>query len=86
MSDGNAAIELTGGYGEKWESLGDIAPAHRADLDGWRDCQKDSPTESPFAHESIWACSDRPWYQVPGHSLSGLPILSGRTFEGDDYE
>lgn len=85
MNDG-MTIELTGANGEKWECLGDITQAQRADLAGWRDCQKDSPCESPFAHESIWAGGDRPWYQVPGHSLSGLPLLSGRTFERIDYE
>lgn len=86
MNDGTAAIELTGTDGEKWECLGDIAPAQRADLAGWRDCQKGSPSESPFVHESIWAGSDRPWYQVPGHSMSGLPLSSGKTYEGTDYE
>lgn len=85
MSDG-MAIELTGAAGEKLECLGDIAPVQSADLDGWRDCQKDSPCESPFARESIWVDGDRPWYQVPGHSLSGLPLLSGITNEGTDYE
>ena len=86
MGDGNAAIELTGSDGEKWECFGSISQAQGIDLARWRDCQKDSPSESPFAHESIWACSDRPWYQVPGHSMSGLPLSSGKTFEGDDYE
>ena len=86
MNESHAAIEVTGAGGEKWECLGDIAPAQRADLDGWRDCQKDSPCESPFARESIWVDDDRPWYQVPGHSLSGLPLSSSKTFEGTDYE
>ena len=86
MGDGNSAIELTGADGEKWECLGDIVSAQGADLAGWRDCQKDSQSESPFARGSIWVDSDRPWYQVPGHSLSGLPLLSGRTFERIDYE
>lgn len=86
MSDGNAAIELTGADGEKYECLGDIAPVQSADLDRWRDCQKDSSNESLFAHESIWADGNRPWYQVPGHSMSGLPLSSGKTFEGDDYK
>lgn len=85
--DDMAPIELTGADGEKWECLGDNAPAQRAGLDGWRDCQKDSSSESPFARECVWADGgDRPWYQAPGHSLSGLPLLSGKTFEGDDYE
>lgn len=81
-----SALELTGADGEKWECLGDIVPAQSADLDGWRDCQKDSPSESPFAREHVWADSDRPWYQVPGHSLSGLPLSTGITIEGTDYE
>lgn len=80
------AIELTGADGEKCECLGDITAAHGADLDGWHACQKDSPVESPFAREQVWAGSDRPWYQVPGHSLSGLPLSSGLTNEGTDYE
>ncbi|MGO5417083.1 hypothetical protein [Collinsella sp. LCP19S3_B11] len=79
-------IELTGANGEKWEFLGDIVPAQRADLAGWRDCQKDSLSESQFARECVWADGCRPWYQVPGHSLSGLPLLSGKTIEGTDYE
>lgn len=85
MNDGTV-IELTGADGEKWECLGDIAPAQRAALAGWRDCQKDSSSESPFAREHVWADGDRPWYQVPGHSLSGLPLSSGITNEGTDYE
>lgn len=85
MNDG-MAIELTGADGEKYECLGDVAPVKSIDLDGWRACQKDSPGESPFAREYVWADSDRPWYQVPGHSLSGLPLLSGKTIEGIDYE
>lgn len=85
MNDG-MAIDLTGADGEKYECLGDAAPVKSIDLDGWRDCQKDSSSESPFACEHVWADSARPWYQVPGHSLSGLPLSSGKTFEGDDYE
>lgn len=85
MNDG-IAIELTGADGEKWECLGDIAPAQIADLAGWSDCQKDSQSESPFAYECAWSDSDRPWYQAPGHSLSGLPLSSGITNEGTDYE
>ena len=86
MNDG-MAIELAGADGEKWECLGDITAAHGADLDGWRDCKKGSPGESQFARECVYAGSDRPWYQVPGHSLSGLPLSLGKTFEGDDdYE
>lgn len=85
--DDTASIELTGADGEKWECLGDIAPTQSADLDGWRDCQKDTPVESPFARSCAWATvDDRPWYQVPGQSLSGLPLSSGKTFEGTDYE
>lgn len=85
MNDG-MAIELTGADGEKWECLGDVAPFKSIDLAGWCDRQKDSPSEIPFAREHVWAGSDRPWYQAPGYSLSGLPLLSGKTFEGDDYE
>lgn len=85
MNDG-MAIELTGADGEKYECLGDVAPVKSIDLDGWRACQKDSPGESPFAREHVWADGDRPWYQVPGHSLSGLPLLSGKTIEGTDCE
>lgn len=84
--DDMAPIELTGGDGEKYECLGDVAPVKSIDLYGWRDRQKDSPGESPFAREYVWAYGDRPWYQVPGHSLSGLPLSSGKTFEGTDYE
>lgn len=86
MGDVNSPVELTGANGEKWKCLGDIASAQRADLAGWRDCQKDSPGNSPFTRECVWAGGDRPWYQVPGHSLSGLPLLSGKTIEGTDYE
>jgi hypothetical protein len=85
MNDG-MVIELAGADGEKWECLGDIPPAQRADLDGWRNCQKDSTSESPFASESIWADGGRPWYQMPGHSMSGLPLSTGKTLEGIDYE
>lgn len=85
MNDG-MAIELTGANGEKWECIGDITQAKSIDLARWRDCQKDSPVESPFARECVWADDDRPWYQVPGHSLSGLPLSSSKTFEGTDYE
>lgn len=85
MNDG-MVIELAGADGEKWECLGDIPPAQRDDLSGWHDCQKDSPVESPFVRECPWAGSDRPWCQVPGHSLSGLPLSSSKTFEGTDYE
>ncbi len=86
MNDG-MAIELTGADGEKYECLGDVAPVKSIDLDGWRACQKDSPGENPFARECVFADGgDRPWYQVPGHSLSGLPLSSGKTFERTDYE
>lgn len=85
MNDG-MTIELTGANGEKWECLGDITQTKSIDLARWRDCQKDSSSESTFAREYVWAGSDRPWYQVPGHSLSGLPLSSSKTFEGTDYE
>lgn len=85
MNDG-MAIELTGADGEKYECLGDVAPVKSIDLDGWRDYRKDSPGNSPFARECVLAAGNRPWYQVPGHSLSGLPLSSGITNEGTDYE
>lgn len=85
MNDG-MTIELTGADGEKYECLGDITQAKSIDLARWRDCQKDSSSESTFARECVWADGDRPWYQVPGHSLSGLPLSSGITNEGTDYE
>lgn len=81
-----ATIELTGADGEKYEFLGDITQAQSIDLACWRDCQKDSPSESPSARECVWADGDRPWYQVPGRSMSGLPLSSGKTFDGTDYE
>lgn len=86
MNESHAAIELTGANGEKYECLGDITQTQSIDLAGWRDCKKDSPSKSPFAHEYVWAESDRPWYQVPGHSLSGLPLSSGKTTVRTDYE
>ena len=86
MNDG-MAIELTGADGEKYECLGDITQAQSSDLAGWCASQKDSPFESPFARECVFADGgDRSWYQVPGHSLSGLPLSSGKTIEGTDYE
>lgn len=69
-----------------------IAAASGRDLDGWAIRQKETLERdrsggcSPFAREYVWAGSDRPWYQVPGHSLSGLPLSSSKTIEGTDYE
>lgn len=86
MNDG-MTIELTGADGEKYECLGDITQAQSIDLAGWRECRKDSPDKSPFARECVWATvDDRPWYQMPGHSLSGLPLSSGKTTVRTDYE
>lgn len=93
MNESHAAIEVTGADGEKWEyQRTSVATVTTADLDGWAIRQKEtlrrdrSDDRSPFAREYVWADSDRPWYQVPGHSLSGLPLSSGKTFEGTDYE
>lgn len=93
MGDDNAAIVLTGTDSKKWDCLGTVVAVTSVDSKGWairqietlkRDRSGDC---SPFARNCVWADGgDRPWYQVPGHSLSGLPLLSGRTFEGDDYE
>lgn len=91
MSDG-MAIELTGANGEKWECLGTVVAVTSVDLKGWAIRQKETLKRErsedcpPFAHERVWMDDDRPWYQVPGHSLSGLPLSSGRTFERIDYE
>lgn len=91
--DDMAPIELTGADGEKWEyQRTSVATVTTADFDGWAIRQKEtlerdrSDDCSPFAREYVWADSDRPWYQAPGHSLSGLPLSSGKTFEGTDYE
>lgn len=92
MSDSTAAIDLTGIGGDKWGCLGTVVAVTSVDSKGWairqketlkRDCYRDC---SPFAHEYVWMDDDRPWYQVPGHSLSGLPLSTGITIEGTDYE
>lgn len=92
MGDGTAAIELTGANGDKWGCLGTVMAVTSVDLKGWairqkealkRDCSGDC---SPFAHEWIWMNDDRPWYQMPGYSMSGLPLSSGRTVERISYE
>lgn len=87
------AIELTGADGEKWECPGTVVAVTSVDSKGWAIRQKETLKRerfgdcSPFARECVWADGgDRPWYQAPGHSLSGLPLLSGKTFEGTDYE
>lgn len=91
MNDG-MAIELTGADGEKLECLSDVVVVTSVDSKGWAIRQKETLKRdrygdySPFAHEYVWMDDDRPWYQVPGHSMSGLPLSSGKTFEGDDYE
>ena len=91
MNDG-MAIELTGANGDKWKCLGTVVTVTSVDLKGWAIRQKESLKREryedcpPFAYERVWVDDDRPWYQVPGHSLSGLPLLSGKTIEGTDYE
>lgn len=40
----------------------------------------DSILEPRNTRGHVPAVSDRPWYQMPGHSLSGLPLSSGKTF------
>lgn len=91
MNEG-MAIELTGANGDKWECLGTAVVVTSVDSKGWAIRQKETLKRersgdcSPFAREYVWAGSDRPWYQVPGHSLSGLPLSSGITNEGTDYE
>lgn len=91
--DDMAPIELTGADGEKWEYQStSVATVTTADLDGWAIRQKETLVRdrsgdcSPFAHECAWMDDDMPWYQVPGHSLSGLSLSSSKTFEGTDYE
>lgn len=93
MNESHAAIEVTGADGERREYQStSVVTVTTADFDGWAIRQKEtlerdrSGDRSPFAHECAWAGSDRPWYQVPGHSLSGLPLSSGITNEGTDYE
>jgi hypothetical protein len=92
MNEG-MAIELTGANGDKWECLGTVVVVTSVDFDGWAIRQKEALKRerygdcSPFARSCAWATvDDRPWYQVPGHSLSGLPLSSGITNEGTDYE
>lgn len=91
MNDG-MAIELTGADGEKLERLGDVVVVTSVDSKGWAIRQKETLKRdrygncSPFAREYVWMDDDRPWYQVPGHSLSGLPLSTGKTLEGIDYE
>ena len=91
MNDG-MAIDLTGANGDKWKCLGTVVIVTSVDLKGWAIRQKEALNRdrsgdcSPFAHECVWADGDRPWYQAPGHSLSGLPLSSGKTLEGFDYE
>lgn len=91
MGDGNAAIELIGANDDEWV-LADSVTVTSVDFEGWAIRQKetlkrDLPGDcSPFARECAWADDGRPWYQVPGHSLSGLPLSSGKTLEGFDYE
>ena len=91
MNDG-MAIELTGADGEKWECLG-AAWAPNSDIDGWSIPQEDSHMRERHSDRELfnieYLCRpfyDRPWYQVPGHSMSGLPLSSGETIEGIDYE
>lgn len=93
MGDAAAAIDLTGTGGDKWGCLGTVVAVTGVDSKGWAIRQKetlkrDRPEDcSPFAPECVWADGgDRPWYQAPGHSLSGLPLSTGKTYEGTDYE
>lgn len=91
MGDDTAAIELTGANGDKWGCLGTVVAVTSVDLKGWAIRQKEalkrerSEDFPPFVHERVWMYDDRPWYQAPGHSLSGLPLSSGTTIEGTDY-
>lgn len=92
LSDSNAAIELTGAGGDKWGCLSIVMVVTSVDSKEWAIRQKETLKRdrygdcSPFAHEYVWMDDDRPWYQAPGHSLSGLPLSSGKTYEGDDHE
>lgn len=93
MNESHAAIEVTGADGERQEYQStSVVTVTTADFDGWAIRQKETLERdrsgdcSLFAHECAWAGSDRPWYQVPGYSLSGLPLSSSKTFEGTDYE
>ena len=92
MSDGNAALELTGTGGDKWGCLGTVVAVTSVDSKGWAIRQKETLKRArsgdcpPFAHEYVWMYDDRPWYQVPGYSMSGLPLSTGKTYEGADYE
>lgn len=91
MSEG-MAIELASANGDKWGCLSTVVAVTSVDSKGWAIRQKETLKRersgdcSPFARESIWADGDRPWYQVPGHSLSGLPLSSGKTTVRTDYE
>lgn len=92
MNEG-MAVELTGANGDKWECLGTVVVVTSVDFDGWAIRQKEALRReqnggcSPFARDYVWTTADdRPWYQAPGHSLSGLPLSSGITNEGTDYE
>lgn len=91
MNEG-MTIELTGANGDKWECLGTVVAVTSVDSKGWAIRQKETLKRNPswdcplFERESIWADGDRPWYQVPGYSLSRLPFSSGITNEGTDYE
>lgn len=92
MGDGTAAIELTGANSGKWGCLGTVVAVTSVDSKGWAIRQKEMLKRdryggcSPFAHEYVWMDDDRPWYQAPGHSFSGLPLSTGITNEGTDYE
>lgn len=93
MNESHAAIEVAGADGERWEyQSASVVTVTTADFDGWAIRQKETLKRdhsgycSPFAREYVWADGDRPWYQVPGHSLCGLPLLSAKTTERTDYE
>lgn len=94
MNESHAAIEVTGADGERREYQStSVVTVTTSDFDGWAIRQKETLRRernsgcSPFARDCVWTTADdRPWYQVPGHSLSGLPLSSGKTFDGTDYE
>lgn len=93
MNEG-MAIKLTGANGEKRECpITAVVTVTTADFDGWAIRQKEALARernggcSSFARDCVWATADdRTWYQMPGHSLCGLSLSSGKTFEGTDYE
>lgn len=91
VNDG-MAIELTGTRGDKWGCLSSVVVVTSVDFKGWAIRQKEtlkrnrSGDRSPFERECVWMDDDRPWYQAPGHSLSGLPLSSGKTTVRTDYE